>query len=198
MSLTICYKSTRQVAADEADVIRSAARRECHGRSWLSCEPVSFFPDLKEGTLLGGSKPNPAADRDDTRTVPVPGLPDGTPRDLLDVLARLSQEHAIDWELTIGSRPVGFIRNGLIDPQAATQMEALMQLASPDFRGDYGREIDQLLRKIQTLCSSREHGNWWDREIGWSRDKEKVLRKAQARYNELLQRARENGWEIRS
>lgn len=125
MSLTIYYKSTRQIAAEETAVIRLAAQREFPGRSWLSCEPVSFIPELEDGTLVGGSKPNPAPDADDKRTARKSGLPDGTPRDLLDILARLSQEHAIDWELRLGSNIVGFVRSGRIDPQVVTKIEAL-------------------------------------------------------------------------
>ena len=61
----------------------------------------------------------------------------------------------------------------------------------------YGPEADELIRKIGELCSSRELDEWWQREIAWSQDKELVLRKARARYDELLRRAREGGWEGR-
>jgi hypothetical protein len=60
----------------------------------------------------------------------------------------------------------------------------------------YGREADELIRKISGLCSSRELDEWWEREVGWSQDKEMVLRKAKARYEALLGRAREGGWEM--
>jgi hypothetical protein len=59
----------------------------------------------------------------------------------------------------------------------------------------YGPEADELIRKIGQLCSRRELDEWWDREIGWSQDAELALRKARARYEELLRRAREGGWE---
>jgi len=36
---------------------------------------------------------------------------------------------------------------------------------------------------------------WWQREVGWSPDNRSVLRKARIRFDELLQRAKESGWE---
>jgi hypothetical protein len=59
----------------------------------------------------------------------------------------------------------------------------------------YGAEADELIRRIASLCSQRELDQWWEREIGWSQDKALALRKAKARYEELLQRANESGWE---
>ena len=59
----------------------------------------------------------------------------------------------------------------------------------------YGPEADELIRKIGDLCSRRELDEWWEREIGWSQDRELTLRKARARYDELMKRARESGWE---
>lgn len=59
----------------------------------------------------------------------------------------------------------------------------------------YGAEADELIRKISSLCSWRELDEWWEREIGWSKDQTLALRKAQTRYEELSKRAREGGWE---
>ena len=59
----------------------------------------------------------------------------------------------------------------------------------------YGREADDLIRKIGVLCSQRELNEWWEREIGWSHDRDLALRKARSRYEELLRRARDSGWE---
>jgi hypothetical protein len=58
----------------------------------------------------------------------------------------------------------------------------------------YGREADELIGKIGELCSSRELDEWWEREIGWSHNRELALRKARVRYEELLKRAREGEW----
>lgn len=60
----------------------------------------------------------------------------------------------------------------------------------------YGQEADELIRKIAALCSRRELEDWWEREIGWSKDSGLALRKARARYTELLTRAKQSGWEI--
>ena len=64
-------------------------------------------------------------------------------------------------------------------------------------RDVYGLEADELIRKIAELCSPRELDEWWEREIGWSADQALALRKARARYEELIKRARESGWETR-
>ena len=59
----------------------------------------------------------------------------------------------------------------------------------------YGRETDELTRRIAALCSRRELDEWWEREIGWSNDSEMIPRKATARDAELLKRAKESCWE---
>ena len=61
----------------------------------------------------------------------------------------------------------------------------------------YGREADKLIRKIGELCSRRELDEWWEREIGWSKDRALALRKARLRCDELLRRAQGSGWETR-
>ncbi len=58
----------------------------------------------------------------------------------------------------------------------------------------YGPEADNLVREISELSSRHELYEWWDSEINWSTDRELVLRKAQVRYAELLQRTRSSGW----
>src|SRR5947199_172826 len=98
MGFTIYYRSTRPVAKAEADAIHQAAREANVGRTWLGCEPVHFFPGVEAGHLLGGSKPNFEPHPDDAAASAGEGLPDGTVRDVLDVLCRLSRDHAIDWE----------------------------------------------------------------------------------------------------
>lgn len=61
----------------------------------------------------------------------------------------------------------------------------------------YGTETDELIRKIADLCSRRELDEWWEREIGWSNERDRVaaFQKAKARFEQLLSRARENRWE---
>jgi hypothetical protein len=62
-------------------------------------------------------------------------------------------------------------------------------------RNVYGGEADDLIRKIADLSSQAELNEWWQREIGWSVDRDLVARKAQRRFDELLLRAKERGWE---
>jgi hypothetical protein len=59
----------------------------------------------------------------------------------------------------------------------------------------YGREADDLIRRIAELCSRRELEEWWNREIGWSPDHNSLISKARTRHNELLHRAKQGGWE---
>ena len=59
----------------------------------------------------------------------------------------------------------------------------------------YGREADDLIRRISDLSSPRELDDWWQNEIGWKAEPDDVLRKARLCYEELLKRARESGWE---
>jgi hypothetical protein len=59
----------------------------------------------------------------------------------------------------------------------------------------YRKEADDLIRKITELCSRRELDEWWEREIGWSHDRHSVVRKAAMRFEELLERAKQGGWE---
>ena len=61
----------------------------------------------------------------------------------------------------------------------------------------YGAEADNMIRRIGDLCCRSELEEWWNREIGRSDDRALALRKARTRYEELVKRARENGWEIR-
>lgn len=58
----------------------------------------------------------------------------------------------------------------------------------------YGAEADDLIRKIRDL-SPGELDEWWNAHIGWTGDREQVLRAARTRHAELLQRAKVQGWE---
>lgn len=59
----------------------------------------------------------------------------------------------------------------------------------------YGQEADDLIRKIAELCSRPELHEWWEREVGWSNDGHSVVRKARIRFDKLLQRSKQGGWE---
>jgi len=60
----------------------------------------------------------------------------------------------------------------------------------------YGNEADELIRKIAALSSGLETIEWWEKKIGWRTSPEDVLAQAKIRYQEVLKRARESGWDI--
>ena len=61
----------------------------------------------------------------------------------------------------------------------------------------YGKEADEFIRKISELCSRNELNDWWEKEIGWNCDKAIVLKKAKAKHEEFVQRAKSSGWETK-
>ena len=129
MGFSIYYRSTRPVLPPESDTIRQAAHAANEGRTWLSCEPVHFYRGEEDGHLLGSSKPNFLPHPDDAAAAAQEGLPDGTTRDMLDILCRLSREHGIDWELSHDHDPsIGFIRAGVCDEEAISQIEVFGDL----------------------------------------------------------------------
>ena len=95
--------------------MREGAATANRGRSWLSSEPVHFFAGLEDGKLAGASKPNFIPSSDDAKSATSSGLPDGTPRDVVEILSRLSREHGVDWEVSHDFGAAGFIRAGVPD-----------------------------------------------------------------------------------
>jgi hypothetical protein len=138
MGFSIYYRSTRPVNPAEADAIRETARTASAGRTWLSCEPIHFFGGQEDGHLFGGSKPNFQPHPDDAAAAAREGLPDGTTRDMLDILCLLSRDHKVDWDLSHDHGPVGYIRGGVCDPRVLDQIEALADLG--DILGELGDE----------------------------------------------------------
>lgn len=139
MGFSIYYRSTRPVATAEADTIRRAARTANAGRTWLGCEPVHFFAGEGDGYLFGGSKPNFQPHPDDAAAAARSGLPDGTTRDLLDVLCVLSRDHGVDWKLSHDhDSHIGYIRGGECDGSVLDQIEAFADLG--DILGELGLE----------------------------------------------------------
>jgi len=135
MGFAVYYRSTRPVAPTESEAIREAASAANEGRTWLSCEPVHFFPD-DDRHLMGGSKPNFVPHPDDAAAAAREVLPDGTTRDLLDILCQLSRDHRIDWKIShdYSERPIGYIRGGVCDGDVLAQLEAFADLG--DLLGD--------------------------------------------------------------
>ena len=138
MGFSIYYRSVLPVDADQRTAAVSLCNDHCHGRSWLSCEPVHFFPAGADNHLFGGSKPNFAPHPDDAASAAAGGLPDGNVQDVIDVLCKISIESGIDWEISHdhSEGPVGFIRAGATDPEVITQIEALSSIG--DIFGEFG------------------------------------------------------------
>lgn len=130
MGFTVYYRSTRPIAAPVAAALERSTDELSRGRTWLSCEPVHFFPESKDGHLLGGSKPNFQPHPDDVASAAREGLPDGTTLDMLDVLCQLSRNHGIDWEISHdhSDGPVGYIRSGVCDKDVVSQVEAFAEV----------------------------------------------------------------------
>ncbi|WP_165246186.1 hypothetical protein [Paludisphaera soli] len=127
MGFAVSYRTTRPLAPAEADAIFKAADAANQGRSWLGCEPVSLFVDEDDGHLSGGSRLNLDAHWDHEADEP---LPEGTLRDVIDILCRLGREYGVDWTLGHDHEPdVGCIRAGVCDERALAQIEALAELS---------------------------------------------------------------------
>ena len=142
MGFTIYYRSTRRLSPARAKAIRKAADALSAGRTWLSCEPVGFFPDQMDGRLLGGSKPNFQPDPGDVAAAAAESLPDGTVRDLIEILCKLSSDHGVDWEFSHDHDPgpIGFIRGGVCEQRLREQLEAFGDLGGilRELMDDYG------------------------------------------------------------
>jgi hypothetical protein len=142
MGFTIYYRSTRRLSPARANAIREAATALTAGRTWLSCEPVGFFQGQRDGRLLGGSKPNFLPHPDDVAAAARSTVPDGTVRDLIDILCRLSRDHAVDWEFSHDHDPgpIGFIRGGVCEQRLREQLEAI---------GDLGGLLEEVMGEGQ-------------------------------------------------
>jgi hypothetical protein len=60
----------------------------------------------------------------------------------------------------------------------------------------YGKEADELLKKLEPLMSRRELWEWWEKEIGWECDPPNALNKIKEQFSVAESRARNSGWEI--
>ena len=143
MGFTIYYRSTRRLSPARAKAVRRATDTLTAGRTWLSCEPVGFFPDQKDGRLFGGSKPNFQPHPDDVAAAAREGLPDGTVRDMIEVLCTLSRDFGVDWEFSHDHDPgpIGFIRGGVCEQRLREQVEAF---------GDLGGILREMMGDFET------------------------------------------------
>jgi len=135
MGFTVYYRSTHPVRPDEVEAIRRAARTLSRGRNWLGSEPVYFFDSefVKDGHLLGGSKPNFMTNPDDGQQSTGIG-------NMVEVLCQLSRDYHIDWELSHDHDPaIGFIRGGVCDESVAEKVQAIADLTARQLR-DLGLE----------------------------------------------------------
>ena len=141
MGFAFYYRSTGPVSPDTAAAVERAAGEMCRGRSWLMCEPVHFVPGGSDGHLLGASKPN--FDPHPADAAAAAGRPDGTTRDALNILCRLSREFGVDWEVghDHSGGPVGHIRSGVCDAQVASHLEAFAHLGDL-LASEFGATLD--------------------------------------------------------
>ncbi|MBN1911152.1 MAG: hypothetical protein JW818_15505 [Pirellulales bacterium] len=142
MSFTIYYQSTKPVPADLHEAIDHDVERLCHGRSWLSCEPIGFSE--YHPYLSGGVKPNFTPHPEDIAAAKAESLPDGTLLDAIDILVELSKTYGIDWEFShdYDPGPIGHIRGGVADPDLLRQLEALgefTEFLSDEMDADFGQ-----------------------------------------------------------
>jgi hypothetical protein len=149
MGFSVQYESLTELSPEQAEAVRAAASEAIAGYTWLSCEPVVFFPD--EGTQLSGSsKPNFMPHPEDVAAAELENLPDGTLMTAIDILCDLSRRFGIEWELShdYSDGPIGTIVDGECDPEVVTQCEAFAELTESlggemDF-GDFDDDGPQL------------------------------------------------------
>ncbi len=129
MGFAVSYRSARPVSQSDVDAIIREASAANLGRTWLSCEPVFLFPE-SDGHLAGSSKPNFIPDPGDVASAATEQMPDGTLRDLVAILCKLSLDHGIDWEIRHDYEPdpIGAIKDGVADEEMLEEIEALAQL----------------------------------------------------------------------
>ena len=131
MGFTVYYQTTRPVDEAVAKQIEARTNQLCEGKSWLSCEPVLFFQrNQSDGLVAGGSKPNFDPDTNDIREANQNGLPDGTIRDVVEILTMLSSEFQLDWNFAHDHDPgpVGTIQNGVADRDLMVLLESFAQV----------------------------------------------------------------------
>ncbi len=133
MGFTIHAESTEAVAPDRAEAIVREASKLVQGRSWLSCEPplISLGGPSGADRLFCFFKPNFSPHPRDVEAAEASGEPDGALGDAIEILARVSRDHGVDWEIGADEfpEPVGYIRGGTVDDAIPDVIESLEAMA---------------------------------------------------------------------
>lgn len=135
MGFTVYYQSTEPVNETTQAAVTKSLDDLCEGRTWLSCEPVGFFGDGSNEFLMGGSKPNFDPHPQDIADAQADGLPDGTLRDVVEILCQLSTKFGIDWQFSHDHDPgpIGFVRGGVADADLENQMAGILSSVHNEF-----------------------------------------------------------------
>ncbi len=54
----------------------------------------------------------------------------------------------------------------------------------------YGKEVDDLILEISQLLSRRELDDWWEKEIGWGSEPDRLAREAEKKLSQLKVRTK--------
>lgn len=136
MGFCIQYRSTESMHPATAYAVEQSADHWNSQFAWSLCEPV-ILKQRTDGRLVGQSdvRFECAAElvADDH------SLPEAILMTLIEVLCRLSFEHAVDWEVNDGEQTglTGQIREGVADESLVEQIETL------DGIGDLFEVIDE-------------------------------------------------------
>lgn len=145
MGFAVNYTSIGALTDKQKQAIRATVSSLIEGHTWLSCEPPFFFQDDEKG-LWGAAKPNFMPHPCDIASARTEELPDGTVRDLLDILCAASREHGVDW--IIGhdhDGEVGRICDGVCDAKVLDTIEAFAELSQmflDEALGEMGIDVD--------------------------------------------------------
>jgi len=146
MGFHVYYRSTRPVTRKKAATIERAAEELGRGRTWLSSEPVVFYADQDDGHMFGGSKPVFEPGADEAAAAAKENLPDGTIKDVLDILCELSREHEVSWEIShdYSGGPIGCIHGGVCDREVLKQIKGLAKAGRliQEFAGEFEPPAD--------------------------------------------------------
>jgi hypothetical protein len=125
LGFAVSYRSTKPVEPSQCARIQAAIKEASRGKTWLLSEAV-WVARQADGHLWGASKPNFQPHPDDVAAATMENLPDATISDVVQILCDISRAEGVDWEVSHDGSggPIGFIRNGIADPDVLAQIEA--------------------------------------------------------------------------